>query len=306
MLLSIIIPFYNVELYIEECLRSCLNQNIPYDEYEILCIDDCSPDNSKDIVRNLQKDYKNIVLLEHIENRKQGGARNTGLMNARGEFVWFIDSDDYIYPNVLNSVLNLAKSNKLDILQFNHTRSEQQINNIHCSEIVSGETYLFKDQNPMWYDKIIGPWKQIFRRDFLLENNLKFIEDSMYEDTDYLLHSFLLAERVQKISLSVYFYRSNDNSITLSNESPIKLAWQVNQMVRCSRLINLTSSYIGKKCISEMISNSLTYLRTTLTYFNLIEKITYVKNLKDDIRLTKDYLSWRTWLAIRYGITCFI
>ena len=105
--LSFIVPFYNVEPYIEECIRSLYNQDIPWAEYEVICVDDCSPDGSRAIVERLQKAYPTLRLLKTPENLRQGGARNMGLDVAQGKYIWFVDSDDYIMPNCLKYMLNL-------------------------------------------------------------------------------------------------------------------------------------------------------------------------------------------------------
>ena len=107
--LSFIVPFYNVEPYIEECIRSLYNQDIPQEEYEVICVDDCSPDGSRAIVERLQKEYPTLKLLIHTENKRQGGARNTGMKVAQGIYIWFMDSDDYIKPNCLKDLLERAE-----------------------------------------------------------------------------------------------------------------------------------------------------------------------------------------------------
>ena len=92
--ISIIIPVYNVEKYLRECLDSCINQTLA--DIEIICVDDCSPDNSIKILEEYQaKDYR-IKIFRHEKNKNLGAARNTGIQNAIGEYVWFVDSDDYI------------------------------------------------------------------------------------------------------------------------------------------------------------------------------------------------------------------
>ena len=116
--LSFIVPFYNVELYIEECIRSLYAQDIPWEEYEVICVDDCSPDGSRTIVERLQKEYPTLKLLTTPENLRQGGARNMALDVARGKYIWFIDSDDYIAENCLGTMLNQAEEENLDILDF--------------------------------------------------------------------------------------------------------------------------------------------------------------------------------------------
>ena len=305
--LSIIVPFYNVEPYIEECIRSLYNQNIPWEEYEVVCVDDCSPDNSRAIVKRLQKEYPTLRLINHDRNRKQGGARNTGLMAAQGMYVWFVDSDDFIYPNVLGLMLETIETNALDILQFDYNREKESISNQwQLSEIKSGEAYLFDHVSRDWFDKISGPWRQLFSRDFLLANQLRYIEGVMYEDTDYMLQAFLLAEKVQNISIEAYHYRINNESVTTTHISPIKLAWQVNQMVRCAKLTNLTESSIARNTIQEMVANSFSQLRKEVKNLTLIKKMEYFHYLAINDKGCRQLVSWRTWLAIRYGITWFI
>ena len=96
---SFIVPFYNVEQYIAKCLDSLIDQDIPESDYEIICVNDCSPDNSRNIVIEYQKKHTNIILIEHETNKKLGSARNTGLSKAKGQYVWFVDSDDWILSN---------------------------------------------------------------------------------------------------------------------------------------------------------------------------------------------------------------
>ena len=305
--LSIIVPFYNVEPYIEECIRSAYNQNIPDEDYEVICVDDCSPDGSCAIVEQLQKEYPTLKLICHKENKKLGGARNTGLKEAQGKYIWFVDSDDYIYPNVLRLLLETAENNVLDILQFDHVRGGVRSNKeIHLSEIKTGESYLFNNISQDWFYKIGGAWRQLFSRDFLETNQLRYIEGAMYEDTDYLLHAFLLAEKVQHISIDAYHYRINNESVTIAPISPIKLAWRVNQLVRCNQLIKLVKSSIAKKTIHEMVTNSLSQLRKEVKNFSFTQRKEYTSYLIMEINNCKPVMSWRTWLAIKYGITWFI
>lgn len=305
--LSIIVPFYNVEPYIEECIRSLYNQDIPLEEYEVICVDDCSPDNSRSIVKRLQAEYPTLHLICHDRNRKQGGARNTGLETANGKYVWFVDSDDCICPNVLRLLLDSIENNALDMLQFDYNREMESISKQwQLSEIKSGEAYLFDHVSRDWFDKISGPWRQLFSRDFLLANQLRYIEGVMYEDTDYMLQAFLLAEKVQHISIEAYHYRINNESVTKTHISPIKLAWQVNQMVRCAQLIKLVKSSKAKKTIQEMIANSFSQLRKEVKNLTLSKKREYIYHLEIKNKECRKLVSWRTWLAIRYGITIFM
>lgn len=95
--LSIIVPIYNAEKYIEECLNSCLAQDIDSSDYEIVCVNDGSEDNSLDILKKYEKSH-NIVVVDQ-KNAGVSSARNKGLLSAKGDFVWFVDSDDFIRQN---------------------------------------------------------------------------------------------------------------------------------------------------------------------------------------------------------------
>ena len=94
--LSFILPFYGVENYIGSCLDSIYRQDIPEDQYEVICINDCSPDNSEQIVMQYAKKHTNLKLIKHEVNKKLGAARNTGLKAALGKYVWFIDTDEFL------------------------------------------------------------------------------------------------------------------------------------------------------------------------------------------------------------------
>ena len=307
--LSFIVPFYNVAPYIEDCIRTLYNQDIPQEEYEVICIDDCSLDGSRAIVERLQNEYPTLKLVCHTENKKQGGARNTGLMEARGEYVWFVDSDDKLMPNVLSQLLDKAESEHLQLLQFSLLYGDDIM---ACNEndgtIQNGESYLFNNaEHITWGYKLFGPWRQIYLRSFLNAHGLKYIEYVQYEDTDYILQTFIAADQVAAINLVAYKYRMDTSSTTRTSDvNPKKLAWQVNQYARCADLINSISLPKGRTAVTEMIYNSLFSLRVDLKRLSGKQKHEYRKNLCSQVHKIRPIVSWRTWLAIRYGITWFI
>lgn len=306
--LSFIVPFYNVEPYIEECIRSLYAQDIPLEEYEVICVDDCSPDGSRAIVERLQMEFPTLQLISHSVNKRQGGARNTGLRAACGQYIWFIDSDDYICSNVLSQLLGAVEQNKLDLLQFDFMQSANS-KIIHYNEpqvVQDGESYLFLDQSPRWSDRVSGPWQQLVRRQFLLKKQISFIENAQYEDTDFMLLAFLKAQRVQYLPVLAYNYRANQKSTTLASPSPQKLAWKINQLVRCGLLIDICRTTVGKDTIANMLDKSFSVVRQELKRLTCGEKHIYRSHLTSALRRCKQYMTWRTWLAIRYGITWFI
>ena len=238
--LSIIVPFYNVEKYIEQCIRSLYDQDIPQDEYEVICVDDCSPDDSRVIVERLQKEYPNLQLLIHERNKKLGGARNTGLKAAKGEYIWFVDSDDYIIPNCLGKLLKEAEENEVDMLHFDiETDSagniENVVENYFPDGVVSGVSMFFSKQ-AIWYKNHITAWQKLYRRCFLEDNNLFFAEDVFSEDDDFSFVAYAKAKRVMHVDILGYVYRMNDASIIHNKLSPVYVYSELKQVYRFLQL----------------------------------------------------------------------
>ena len=222
--LSIIVPFYNVEKYIEQCIRSLYDQDIPQEEYEVICVDDCSLDGSRAIVERLQKEYPNLQLIIHERNKKLGGARNTGLRAAQGEYVLFVDSDDYLKTNVLHRLLYEVDGNALDLVGFDVAIFEQgeqhEVDDRICinTPVLKGVD-LFFYPGFTWTCQHITAWRKIYRKTFLMENNLFFAEDMMFEDNEFCFRVYNCAQRTRYIDAAPYVYRINDASITHSQVS---------------------------------------------------------------------------------------
>lgn len=237
--LSIIVPFYNVEQYIEQCIRSLYNQDIPREEYEVICVDDCSRDKSSFIIKRLQKEYKTLQLIQLQQNIKQGGARNVGVRYARGEYVWFVDSDDYIYPNILGTLLRTLYSEQLTALHFDYLidiDGIQQLGAKHLSTECSKGNDLFFSPSFVWWQDFISPWQIIVRRDFLLQHSLFFQEAVQYEDTDYSIKLYAILENVRHIDMQPYIYRKNPTSTTQKRHGSEHVRYWILLSIRLHKL----------------------------------------------------------------------
>lgn len=217
--LSIILPFYNVEKYIATCLDSIYRQDLPEEQFEIICIDDCSPDNSIDIVQSYINRYSNIKLIRHERNKGLGGGRNTGLKHAKGEYIWFVDTDDTIVENKVFGLLKECKAS-LDILLFNYQRVDNSLQLIDKaivfpnSEIKNGVDYVqtyFKKNFVYHLGYVV---RCIYRKDYLIEKEIYFPENELWEDTEFFPKAILLANKVQSVDDIVYNYRVNIESIS--------------------------------------------------------------------------------------------
>jgi len=126
-LLSVIIPMYNVEHYVERCIRYLEDQDLTKDDYEVICINDGSPDNSREIVKQLQNEYKNIILIDQV-NQGVSRARNNGISVSTGKYLLFIDPDDYITPNSLKQVISKADGLKAQVSFLGYTVHDRDMN----------------------------------------------------------------------------------------------------------------------------------------------------------------------------------
>jgi len=225
--ISVIIPVYNVENYLAECLDSVVAQNL--DNYEILCIDDGSEDSSGKILDDYANRYPHVQAF-HTVNRGLGAARNYGLKRAHGQYVLFVDSDDYIQNNSLRYLYEQASSLDLDILHFDgdiiyeDANLEQQFGKLKSRYALSRsrEYSDVTDGQKMYCDMQKGgdhrevSWLQLLRRDFLERNNLLFPEGMLHEDIIFDFACLALAQRVSHRKRNVYMYRIRNSSIITS------------------------------------------------------------------------------------------
>ena len=297
--ISIIIPFYNVEKYIAECLDSVYAQDIPETEYEVICINDCSPDNSRQIVLDYQKKHPNLILVEHETNKMLGAARNTGLRSAKGKYVWFIDSDDFIEKNVFAKLLEIAEINKLEILHFNTQRvtNEKIISEFaffpQNTGVISGINYLKNETLPYW-EKLVAAWCQIFKREFLIRNELFFPEIYFMEDQIQTLRSLLVCVRFEYIVDKLHFYRYNPTSVMNANYyGGIKLADKIRFCVNCISLLDKMDSKetLLKDNLIGFYIYEIKSLEKKIIYLSNKNRYLFYRRLKDlDFSFLKKYM----------------
>lgn len=262
--LSIIIPFYNVERYIAQCLDSVYHQDIPEEEYEVICVNDASPDHSRDIVLEYQKQHRNLILVEHEHNKKLGAARNTGRSIARGKYIWNVDSDDYIAENCLYSILKQCEQNDLDILMFNlasHTEGVVETADFpFCVSNAPQDGISCLNKNISEIGRFCPVWRYIYKRDFLDANFIYSPEINMGEDVPYAFKALLLAKKVLLVNDVNYYYRINPASLTgVSTLKPIVL---YEKCFVAARLVYDVMQYIPKQYVGliKAIRNMVLYI----------------------------------------------
>ena len=220
MKISLILPVYNVESYLAECLHSLIKQDI--DDYEIICIDDKSPDNSIKILEQYRESCSKIKIIRNKKNMGLSTSRNIGLRAARGKYILFVDSDDYIKPNILGKLYERMEKDKLDILYFNKKSFTDNENIVAKkiynkkfgeSEILNGRQ-MFTKYMLNWSFKSMNAYTQFFRTNFLRDNNLYFYDGLVHEDYLFFFNAAMKAKRVGNMDKVLYYYRVRSDSIT--------------------------------------------------------------------------------------------
>lgn len=212
-LVSVIIPVYNVEKYLKECLDSVVNQSLK--NIEIIIVNDCSPDNSEKIILDYMSKDARIVYIKHEANKKLGGARNTGLRAAKGDWVYFLDSDDYIALDILQKTVEKCLSTGAGLGVFG--RKEFGV----FREKKTFSLYLPPKEfdGKILDEKIMGKiytstCYKLYRKSDLINNNIFFPENVFIEDWPfYYYYTALVHPKIAVVREYGYFYRRNEESI---------------------------------------------------------------------------------------------
>ncbi len=202
-LLSVIVPVYNCEKYLDECLASLTRQGLDDDEYEVLVVNDGSTDKSAEIALSYCEKYHNFYLLNQ-ENQGVSAARNKGLESARGKYIAFIDSDDYVVDNLYLSVISLIEKRNFKCFYFGATSDKDQL------EAFNGEYYIQSKEK-----SCKGcVWRYLFLNEIIQKYNLRFcIGVKYYEDRLFIYEYIQLSNsEVAATAQCLYYYRTNDES----------------------------------------------------------------------------------------------
>ncbi len=205
--ISIIVPIYNAEKYLNKCIDSLVNQT--KEELEIILVNDGSTDNSENII----KEYKD-KRIKYFKNENQGigKTRNFGIEQATGKYIMFVDSDDYIEKDACEKLYSKAVNNNLDIVICDFFKVYD-----------SGETEQitipdFKDsslkENPDIITEFLAPWAKLYSRKMIIDNNIRFVENLKYEDAPFVIESLCCANKIGKLNECLNYYLVHTNSET--------------------------------------------------------------------------------------------
>lgn len=222
---SVIIPYRNVEQYISKCLSCVTNQTLG--DIEIICINDASDDGSKEIVQEFAKNDKRILMLNTSVESGQSYARNLGLELASGEYIGFVDADDWIELDMFEKMYNRAKSDDTDI-----TMCQAQLYDDKKQETYSDDYYSLKslerfgnsvfaseDTKNEILDINVVLWNKIYKKEFLDKYQTRFAEGYIYEDMPFFFETYIKAKRINIVWENLYFYRQNRGFSTMQKSN---------------------------------------------------------------------------------------
>ncbi len=248
---SIIVPIYNVEQYLEECVNSILNQT--YNNIEILLVDDCATDKSGDIAKQFEEKDSRCKYIKREKNGGLSAARNTGIKNATGDFLCFIDSDDWISDDYVQSMLELAKKDNSEIVVCDYYMVIED-------RYEDGNSLIQINNNSTKEEKIAyirnHACTKMFKKEFWLNQGLMFPEDiKRGEDMGVTIPLLTYANNISIINKNLYYYRQRVNSLSYKKErTKIDLSFY-------------------DKTFQNMLKNSNTCYKEEIEYHAIMEMI---------------------------------
>ena len=211
-MISIIIPCYNAEKTIKRCLESVISQT--YKNIEIVIINDGSIDKTDSIIKKYIND--NRIKYYNRSNHGIGKTRNFGIKEATGEYITFLDSDDYLPNDAIDNLYKLAQKNKLDLVVSDYYVDNK---NIKSEKIKSFPITNVKKNPNLIFDINLAPWNKLYKKELI--ENIKFEENLKYEDAPFVIESIIKAKRIGKLDKETYYYVVNPNSETTIRDERI-------------------------------------------------------------------------------------
>lgn len=300
---SIIVPVFNVENYLMECLDSILSQN--FHSMEIICVEDGSTDNSLELLELYEQKYFQIKVIKHDKNRGLSAARNTGLEYATGKYVLFVDSDDILASEALNILWKEAEEKDVDIVYFNYIKFSDS------------SSYTFNTFQKVWKDyygvctgkeffcsamrdgELKGEaWRQFIRRDFLIEHQIAFLPGILHEDNLFSFYTIMEAKRVCNLNKNLYYYRQRENSIIRTMDarraqsvfvilSEIYVYWKIHDFTEEE-----------SSCIGKLWATLYSTYKFYQSYGDVVKELQCGDVVEKNIYGTINNLTERKWLNV--------
>ena len=269
---SIIVPVYNVEEYIERCLDSLVNQTLK--DIEIIIVNDGSTDDSKEIIQKYLNKYKNIVYLEK-ENGGLSSARNYGIPYAKGEYIGFVDSDDYVEITMYEKMYNKAVEEKSDMVECDFIWEYSNKKREDIGKIYSGKKEAIVEAR-------VVAWNKIIKKDIIEKTKITFPEGLRYEDIEFFYKIVPYLDKISFVKETLVHYIQRESSIANTQNERTGEIFKI--------LENVLNYYIENNIFNEY-RNELEYSYTRILLCSSLKRITKVKDKKVRKALIK--LTWQ-------------
>lgn len=260
--ISVIIPVYNTEKYITDCLESVCNSTF-FDKCEVIIIDDGSTDDSVPSVQKYAKKYENIFVYSY-KNSGLSCARNRGMKLAKGKYIFFLDSDDYLKNDYIEKLYEAIQKKNVDIVfaGFTEVNADSQLEFtekraiLNECMVLSGCNYLEKRMDAEdWLNQV---WCAIYKREFLIQHHIQFDEHVMlYEDILFTNYVLLLAEKVSAIPEYGYMYRTRENSLVhagISKKDIDNLLLILEKFMKIRKACTMLQNHVAGRMYFQLLS----------------------------------------------------
>lgn len=273
---SVIVPVYNAQAYLKECAESLVNQTL--EEIEIIFVNDGSTDDSLRVLMEYQQKYPEKVVVRSKENGGQATARNLGIELATGEFIGFVDSDDSVDCTMFEKMYETAKKAESDFVECEY-RYLQVDGEGNKKEIPSyGNVRDYTSKNEMFIDPLVSPWNKLYKADILKQNDIRFPEGVIYEDTAFFIKSIPYIEKTSYISEKMVFHYLWPTSTMNANKAR-----------RVGNIFEVLSDIIAfyeKNHLREQYRDELEYFCVKILLCSSLNRVAQVK----DAKLRKEFI----------------
>lgn len=214
--ISIIVPIYNAEKYLNKCIKSLINQT--KQELEFVLVNDGSTDTSEDII----KSYKD-KRIKYFKNKNQGigKTRNFGIDKATGKYIMFLDSDDYLATHACEELFNKAEKDNLDLVINNFYRVNEETEKQEEVKIPEFQNTTLKENKNLLLDVNLAPWNKLYKTELLKKNKIKFVENLKYEDAPFVIEAMDKAKKIGYLKKYLNYYVIHKNSETTVRDQKV-------------------------------------------------------------------------------------
>lgn len=275
---TVILPVYNAKDYIERCLDSILSQT--YNDFEIMVINDGSTDSSYEIIKKYKEKYQDKIIVVNQENKGVAKTRNESIKIADSKYIMFVDNDDYLDNDYIETYVGAAEKDDLDIVVGGFRRPNEKGKIVKTLRLKNEEWSKFM---------IMTPWAKIYKRQYLIDNNIKFLETNIGEDNYFNLKAFLMTKKIRTLEYIGYNWFFNTKSVSNTRQKNIK-------DIQIYELLNSSYDMVKE---NGLLEKNYQIIETNLTKY-IIWIISYATKGFSYKELSKEYDKIFKWLEERF------